>query len=461
MTEAAYEDGTNREHERLYSEVVADEPGYFYIYLSNDGTEGGEAYFDDFTILTLESYIVQQTDFYPYGLIARNFVRAGEKETKELFQGKAYEELTGWYDFHARQYDAALGRWFGVDPQDQFASPYLAMGNNPVMMVDPDGELAWFVPIIIGAVVGGTAGGVIAHNNGQDWWKGAIVGGLIGAAVGTGVSAAVGAKGGITGITVGNSVSSTAPLTKAWGITSTAIQSANVNMAITALGGGNLDNVYKSGLVGAASGAFTASGGFGMVSAWGSKSKGMQFAGRQLYQGIGTAGRSIGNNWAMGRDPFSRVTVGAGPVNLTFGKGQRLLQWQNNIGNIATNAFGLGNLAFGGNIKPDFNNLTFVYSGGIIDRFADPTEYDSGFGAFSVIGNSNVNGEIYPHELHHLWQSRSMGDAFLPNYATNGVFGLILNKFKYFTSYGGNRYPAFISPTRNFFETIPDFFPWW
>jgi hypothetical protein len=88
MTQAAYEDGSNREHERLYSEVVTEEPGYFYIYLSNDGTEGGEAFFDDFTILTLESYIVQQTDYYPYGLIARKFVRAGEKETKELFQGK-------------------------------------------------------------------------------------------------------------------------------------------------------------------------------------------------------------------------------------------------------------------------------------------------------------------------------------------------------------------------------------
>jgi hypothetical protein len=32
MTEAAYEDGTDRAHERLYREVVAKEPGYFYIY---------------------------------------------------------------------------------------------------------------------------------------------------------------------------------------------------------------------------------------------------------------------------------------------------------------------------------------------------------------------------------------------------------------------------------------------
>jgi len=118
---------------------------------------------------------VQQTDYYPYGLVARNFVRAGEKETLELFQEAGlqggYEELTGWYDFHARQYDAALGRWFGVDPQDQFASPYLAMEDRtlrispmerfsegpgcrgaPVMMVDPDGEFVQFlVPMIIGA----------------------------------------------------------------------------------------------------------------------------------------------------------------------------------------------------------------------------------------------------------------------------------------------------------------------
>ncbi|MDQ3534652.1 MAG: hypothetical protein M3421_03395, partial [Bacteroidota bacterium] len=194
MSEAGLEDGTNKAHEKLSQEFIAEEPGYVYIYLSNDGSAGsGEVFFDDFSIMSSESYIVQTTDYYPYGLVASNWVRQGEKATKDLFQGKTYEELTQWSDFHARQYDAALGRWLGVDPQNQFASPYLAMGNNPVMMVDPDGELAWFVPMIIGAVIGGTAGGIHASNDpnmsiGQGILLGATIGGLSGGAA-AGVSA--------------------------------------------------------------------------------------------------------------------------------------------------------------------------------------------------------------------------------------------------------------------------------
>jgi uncharacterized protein YdaL len=88
MSEAAWEDGTNRPHERLYQEVVAGEPGYFYIYLSNDSPQGmeSEAFFDDFSVQTSESYIVQTIDYYPYGLISVNHVRTGDKPTNELFQ---------------------------------------------------------------------------------------------------------------------------------------------------------------------------------------------------------------------------------------------------------------------------------------------------------------------------------------------------------------------------------------
>ncbi len=41
--------------------------------------------------------------------------------------------------FQLRLYDARLGRWLSPDPYRQFHSPYLAMGNNPTNMVDPDG----------------------------------------------------------------------------------------------------------------------------------------------------------------------------------------------------------------------------------------------------------------------------------------------------------------------------------
>ena len=43
------------------------------------------------------------------------------------------------FDFHARFYDPQLGRWFVPHPAEQFANPYLAIANNPVMYTDPNG----------------------------------------------------------------------------------------------------------------------------------------------------------------------------------------------------------------------------------------------------------------------------------------------------------------------------------
>jgi RHS repeat-associated protein len=43
------------------------------------------------------------------------------------------------YGFALRMYDQHLGRWHAADPYEQHWSPYLAMSNNPVSFVDPDG----------------------------------------------------------------------------------------------------------------------------------------------------------------------------------------------------------------------------------------------------------------------------------------------------------------------------------
>ena len=64
------------------------------------------------------------------------------------------------------------------------------------MYIDPDGELAWFLPLIIGAVVGGTSQGLASANAGGSFWDGAWKGALIGGVAGF---AAVGATAAIAG----------------------------------------------------------------------------------------------------------------------------------------------------------------------------------------------------------------------------------------------------------------------
>ena len=47
------------------------------------------------------------------------------------------------YDFGARIYDARLGRWLAVDPKlgdYPYNSPYLAVENNPLCFIDPNGQ---------------------------------------------------------------------------------------------------------------------------------------------------------------------------------------------------------------------------------------------------------------------------------------------------------------------------------
>ncbi|QDH81609.1 RHS repeat-associated core domain-containing protein [Echinicola soli] len=152
-------------------EATADAPGFCYIYLSNDAAEGKEAFFDDFTVEVEESPLIQMTDYYPYGLVAENWVREIEDPTKELFQGKTLDSKTGWYDFHARQYDPALGRWFAVDPKSTempSVSPYGGMGNNPVAFTDPSGEN----PVLIGALIGLGTNGINNLINGDSFFQG-------------------------------------------------------------------------------------------------------------------------------------------------------------------------------------------------------------------------------------------------------------------------------------------------
>jgi RHS repeat-associated protein len=141
-------------HQVTLPTVQVKELGYLFVYLSYDNESAHWVHFDELKITHTESPVLQVNAYYPFGMMAYTWLRDGEKEHLYGYQGKEYDSLTRWHDFHARQYDGALGRFFGIDPQGQFASPYQGMGNNPVIYVDPDGRFA-IVPLLVAAGAAG------------------------------------------------------------------------------------------------------------------------------------------------------------------------------------------------------------------------------------------------------------------------------------------------------------------
>ena len=60
------------------------------------------------------------------------------------YNGKELDTKNGlnWYDYGARHYDAALGRWHVVDSLGEkyySSSPFVYCGNNPINRIDPTG----------------------------------------------------------------------------------------------------------------------------------------------------------------------------------------------------------------------------------------------------------------------------------------------------------------------------------
>ena len=86
--------------------------------------------------------VAEVNHYYPFGGVfaSSNNVQPYKYNGKELDTKKGLN----WYDYGARHYDAALGRWFTVDPlaeKDYLNSPYNYCGNNPVSFVDPTGKM--------------------------------------------------------------------------------------------------------------------------------------------------------------------------------------------------------------------------------------------------------------------------------------------------------------------------------
>ncbi len=143
ISTAAEEDGTDIDHEFIpIWPVTITEPGYVYVYLSNENETPVEVFFDDFQVTHFPSDIVQKDDYYPFGLTFNSYY-SGEKN-KYLYQSKEMlDDLNlNVYDFHARGYDPAIGRTWQQDPMSDMYyswSPYAWVMNNPLKFMDPTG----------------------------------------------------------------------------------------------------------------------------------------------------------------------------------------------------------------------------------------------------------------------------------------------------------------------------------
>ncbi len=146
ITTAGKEAGTDVPHERVFntSPITITQPGYVYIYLSNENLTPVEVYFDDFKVIHTKSPVIQTDEYYPFGLTFNSYQRENTTTSKYLYNGKEKQDELGldWFDYGARMYLPEIGRWIVIDPLSEKSrrwSTYTYCYNSPIIFIDPDG----------------------------------------------------------------------------------------------------------------------------------------------------------------------------------------------------------------------------------------------------------------------------------------------------------------------------------
>ncbi|MCX6323304.1 MAG: RHS repeat-associated core domain-containing protein [Sphingobacteriales bacterium] len=144
------------------------------MYLSNESDE--HVYFDNLKVQLRHKHIIEENHYYAYGLKIAGISSKAFDAPKNPYQYQGdyseFDDETGWNDFALRSYDPQTGRFINADPYDQFASPYVGMGNDPVNNTDPSGGWVFSaIPLIEhGAwAIGGAVAGMVISGASSGW----------------------------------------------------------------------------------------------------------------------------------------------------------------------------------------------------------------------------------------------------------------------------------------------------
>ena len=130
-----------------YVEPVGSSYKYVFQYKDHLGNVR-LSYKDVSTTSTPSLQIVTENNYYPFGLIQKGYNYVFNSTNPALnykYNGKELQdELSlNLYDYGARNYDPALGRWMNVDPlaeKYQSYSSYSFVGENPLSHIEVDGK---------------------------------------------------------------------------------------------------------------------------------------------------------------------------------------------------------------------------------------------------------------------------------------------------------------------------------
>ena len=130
---ALYENGTAKLWQTEAGYISMNDSKYHYYLQDHQGNN---------RVVVSENGATEEVNhYYAFGGLFGN----GNSIQPFKYNGKELDTKKGlnWYDYGARQYDAALGRWFAVDPLVDFfyeLSPYIYCLNNPIKYIDKDGK---------------------------------------------------------------------------------------------------------------------------------------------------------------------------------------------------------------------------------------------------------------------------------------------------------------------------------